>query len=303
VLKYTKINRLEKRFMSFEDRFSVSMPEYYAPLPSLSMALERMGLDPNGDYSPSKENIHKRMLASTATIPLEALDCSDYRRKLDISPPHLFDKIVLNNRGGYCYEINGFFMAVLEELGYECIPLAGRLLFGNPVFGPMRHRMTIAVIDGKRYLCDVGYGSGIADGPVDIDSAEIQLIGENRYAVERHDGGKFGDFTLVRHMDDGSLSYFYTAYLKPYSLFEFLEPNEQAEITFRTRRVCRLRTDTGSIAVDGKVFRRKDGDQVEEIEITSYPQLYKILVDEFNMKVPRMSFSNDWPREFADYGL
>ena len=28
-------------------------PEYYAPLPDIGMALERIGLDPNGDYSPA----------------------------------------------------------------------------------------------------------------------------------------------------------------------------------------------------------------------------------------------------------
>ena len=285
--------------MAFVDRFTIGSPEYDAPLPDIGMALERIGLDPEGDYSPSRENLHKLMLASTATVPFESLDCCDYQRKLDIAPAHLFDKIVMNRRGGYCYEINGFFMALLEGLGYDCIPLAGRLLHGQPVYGPMRHRMTVVTIDGTRYLCDVGYGSGIADGPLDIDSKEIQQVGENRYSIEQHEGAKFGDITLVRHMDDGSESYFYTVYLKPHTLLEFLGPNEQAERVFSTRRVCRLRTDTGSIAVDGKVFRRKVGKETFEEEIASYPHLYKILTEEFNMIVPRMSFSTDWPREIA----
>ena len=284
--------------------FTMVTPEYLAPLPNLGMALERMGLDPKGDYSPSRENLQKLMFACFDSIPFEALDCSDYKRKVDMAPPHLFDKIVLNKRGGYCFEINGFFMAVLEGLGYQCIPLAGRLLFNRQVYGRMSHRTTVVLLDGKRYICDVGYGSGLsADGPLDIDEPGIQEIEGKAFSIHHHEGAAFGDITLVRHGEDGTESFVYTVYLKPHTILEFVPANAMSEIAFSTRRICRMRTATGSITVDGKVFRRKVGDEVFEEEITSYPHLYRILVDEFHLSVPRMSFSDDWPREFADYGL
>ncbi|MCL1835808.1 MAG: arylamine N-acetyltransferase [Oscillospiraceae bacterium] len=290
--------------MPFEDTFKASMPEYFEPLPRLDMALQRMGADPEGDYSPSKQNLQKLMLSSFGTIPFESLDCSDYLRKVDMAPPHLFDKFVMNRRGGYCFEINGFFMAVLEGLGYDCIPLAGRLLFDRPVFGMMGHRTTVARIDGKRYLCDVGYGGGLAaDGPIDIDETGIQEIGEKRFRIRHHIGALFGDITLVRCMDDGTETLVYTVYLTPNTIMDFVPANEMAEKRFRTRRVCRMRTETGHISVDGKIFRRKVYDEITEEEITRYPRLYEILVDEFKLNVPRISFSEDWPREFADYKL
>jgi N-hydroxyarylamine O-acetyltransferase len=291
--------------MTFAESLTPSSPEYFAPLPNLKMALERMGLDPNGDYSPSKENLQKLMFGCFDNIPFEALDCSDYRRKLDISPAHLFDKIVLHRRGGYCFEINGFFYSVLEGLGYDCIPLAGRLLFDRSVFGHMSYRTTVVNIDGKRYICDVGYGSGLAaDGPLDIDETGIQTLVGKDFSIRQHEGASFGDITLVRHQEDGKEVLVYTVYLKPHTVMDFIPANEMSEITFRTRRICRKRTDTGSVAVDGKIFRRRitGEDDIEE-EINSYPQLYKILVDEFDMIVPRTSFSEDWPKEFADYGM
>ena len=289
--------------MSFAEMFTPASPEYFAPLPDLGKSLERMGLDPKDDYSPSKENLQKLMFGCFNNIPFEALDCSDFRRKLDISPPHLFDKIVLHNRGGYCFEINGFFYSVLQGLGYDCIPLAGRLLFDRPVFGRMSHRTTIVHIGGKRYLCDVGYGSGLAaDGPLDIDEPGQQELEGKLFTIKQHHGAQFGDITLVRHQEDKEILV-YTVYLTPNTVMDFIPANEVAEVSFRTRRVCRKRTDTGSVSVDGKIFRRRIGDETIEVEITSYPQLYQILVEEYGMIIPRMTFSDDWPREFATYGL
>ena len=267
------------------------------------MALERIGLDPNGDYSPSLENLIKIMDAYYMTVPYDSLDCCDYFRKVDFAPEHLFEKFVLNKRGGYCYEINGFFMALLESLGYDCFALAGRLLFGRTEYGLMYHRTTVVNINGRRYLCDMGYGSGCAEGPVDIDAAGEQDINGTMFSIRHHDDAQFGDITLVKHNADGTETDFYCVYLRPHTLLEFIAPNERTQISFSTRRIVRLRTETGSITVDGKIFRRKVDGEVFEEEIESYPQLYSILTEEFNMIVPRMSFSPDWPREIALQGI
>ena len=283
--------------MILDNGYSVNAPEYFAPLPDISMALERIGLDPKGDYSPSRENLQKLMLAHMATVPYETLDCCDYMRRVDFAPEHLFEKFVLNRRGGYCFEINGFFMAVLEALGYDCYALSGRLLFGKPIYNLMAHRTTVVNISGKRYLCDVGYGAGCAEGPVDIDEPGVQDILGSKFSIRHHQGGQFGDITLVKHDAEGKESDFYTVYLRPHTLLEFIAPNELTQKS--DRRVVRLRTKTGSIAVDGTVFRRKENGKVTEVEITNYPQFYKILTEEFNMIVPRMSFSKSWPRQLA----
>lgn len=285
--------------MSLGGRYTIAYPEYYKPLPDLGMALERIGLDPNGDYSPSKENLAKIMFAHITHVPYETLDCCDYMRKVDFAPPHLFEKFVLNRRGGYCYEINGFLMAILEGLGYDCYPLSGRLLFGRTVYGSMGHRTTVVTIGGRRYLCDVGYGAGAPEGPIDIDIPGIQEILNYRFSIRHHEGAQFGDITLVKHADDGTESDFYCVYLKPHTLLEFIFPNERAQINFVNSRYLRLRTETGAISLDDTTFRRKVNGEVFETPVTTYPQFYKLLTEEFKMIVPRMSFSKDWPREIA----
>jgi N-hydroxyarylamine O-acetyltransferase len=278
------------------------MPEYFAPMPDIGMALERIGLDPKGDYSPSVENLKKLMHAHLTHVPYENLDIYDYKRKIDFALPHLFEKFVLNRRGGYCYEINGFFMGILEALGYDCYPLSGRLLFGRDTAGPMSHRTTVVTIDGEKYLCDVGYGSGCAEGPVSLSDPGVQDILGYKFSVRHHDGGFYGDMTLVKHLDDGTQADFYTVYKRPHTLLDFIGPNLSTSTSpdspFQKRRVARLKTETGSIVIENKTFRKKVGGEVFEEEITTNKRLYEILTNEFNMIVPKLTFSTDFPREW-----
>jgi N-hydroxyarylamine O-acetyltransferase len=108
--------------------------------------------------------------------------------------------------------------------------------------------------------------------------------------------------TLVKHMEDGTESDFYTVYKKPHTLLDFIGPNYYTSThpnsPFHKKRVVRLRTETGSIVIDGTTFRRKIGKEVIEEEITTNKRLYELLTREFNMIVPRMTFSTDFPREW-----
>lgn len=277
-------------------------PEYFAPMPDIGMALERIGLDPAGDYAPSVENLQKLMHAHMLHVPYENLDIYDYGRRVDFALPHLFEKFVLNRRGGYCYEINGFFMGILEALGYECYALSGRLLFGKDTATPMGHRTTIVTVGGDQYLCDVGYGAGCAEGPVSLNDPGIQDVLGYRFSIRHHDGGFYGDMTLVKHFEDGTSSDFYTVYKRPHTLLDFIFPNEyistEPDSFFRKMRIVRLKTETGSLVIEGKTFKRKVGAEVFEEEITTNKRLYEILTQEFNMIVPKLTFSTDFPREW-----
>ena len=278
-------------------------PEYYSQLPDIGMCLERIGLDPKGDYSPSIDNLRVIMYAYTTHVPYENLDIYDYKKKIDFAVPFLFEKFVLNRRGGYCFEINGFFMAILEALGYDCTPLAGRLYFtAQDVATTMGHRTTIVTIDGAKFLCDVGYGSGCAEWPVSLEDTGIQDILGSRFSIRHHEGDAYGDITLIKHLDDGTEMNFYTVYTRPHTLLDFIFANEFIQASpnsvFWQKRIVRLKTDTGSKVIDGKIFRRKLGGEIIEVEITSNKHLYEILTGEFNMIVPRLSFSNDFPKEW-----
>src|SRR5207244_12704937 len=71
------------------------------------------------------------------------------RRSSDLGEPivldeeKLFEKIVLRRRGGFCYELNGLFAALLEQLGFRVARLAGRVGVDGIAFDHMALRVDL----------------------------------------------------------------------------------------------------------------------------------------------------------------
>ncbi|WP_367136290.1 MULTISPECIES: arylamine N-acetyltransferase family protein [Streptomyces] len=84
---------------------------------------------------------------------------------------HLDEEIVLDpaalvakvtgGRGGFCYELNGAFAALLEALGYQVTRLAGRVMGPEGLFGPPFDHLALLVrtADSEEpWLADIGFG-------------------------------------------------------------------------------------------------------------------------------------------------
>ena len=242
-------------------------PEYFAPLPDLGMALERIGLRREDLASPSVEDLRVLMDAYALSVPFENLDIYDYKRRIDFCLPNLFEKIVVNRRGGYCYEMNSFFMGILEALGYDCAAVSARILMGGTFITPVAHRTTIVTLGDRRYLCDVGFGgAGAPEGPVSFEDG-VQEIAGRSFSIRRQEGDVFGDMALMRHTPEGE-SVFYLFYTRPHSPLEFIALN-QAMYTnpaamFSLNRIVRLRTPQGSKVIDNRILRQTVNGEVTE---------------------------------------
>jgi N-hydroxyarylamine O-acetyltransferase len=72
----------------------------------------------------------------------------------------LVDKLVRRRRGGFCYELNGAFAALLSALGYDVTLMAARVL-GDDGLGPPFDHLALRVDIGASdaWLVDVGFGS------------------------------------------------------------------------------------------------------------------------------------------------
>lgn len=71
-------------------------------------------------------------------IPYENLDLI-HGVSLSLTPESLFQKIILNHRGGYCFELQGAFYYLLKSLGYEIKQYAGRFMDEPGVIQMRRH--------------------------------------------------------------------------------------------------------------------------------------------------------------------
>ena len=105
--------------------------------------LERLELT-GIDRRPTRQNLQALQQAHLYHIPYENLDVMR-GVPLSLEIDDLFRKIVLNHRGGYCFELNGLFSWLLGELGYEVTGYFARFLRSAGDTIPMRGHQVMRV--------------------------------------------------------------------------------------------------------------------------------------------------------------
>src|ERR1700755_1029602 len=113
-----------------------------------------------GPRVPSLQVLHALTAAHTQHIPFENLDVL-LGHGIDVSDDAVFEKLVVRERGGYCFEQNGLFLRVLSALGFEVTPLAARVRIDRPrdFVPPRTHVLLKVALDGAFWLTDVGIGA------------------------------------------------------------------------------------------------------------------------------------------------
>jgi N-hydroxyarylamine O-acetyltransferase len=119
------------------------------------------------------------------TIPFENLDVQmGLPISLDLGT--LQAKLVARRRGGYCFEQNTLFLHVLRALGYDVVPCEARVRHGAQRVLPRTHMLLIVSVDGRRWLCDVGFGGTGLLEPAPLDGEVVEQFAWT-YRVVRED--------------------------------------------------------------------------------------------------------------------
>jgi N-hydroxyarylamine O-acetyltransferase len=96
--------------------------------------------------------------AHLAAIPFENLDVMRGREiRLDL--PGLEAKLVDGRRGGYCFEHNTLFKAVLDRIGFRTQILTARVRPGSDRITPRLHMLLRVETENGAFLADVGFGA------------------------------------------------------------------------------------------------------------------------------------------------
>ena len=87
-------------------------------------------------------------------------------------------KFLDQGRGGYCFEHNTLFGAMLRDLGFNATTLLGRVRRGPPDRWCRTHMVLRVPIDGKPWLADVGFGALCLLEPIPLrDGATADQVG------------------------------------------------------------------------------------------------------------------------------
>lgn len=159
---------------------------------SIDAYLERIGASRESTLA---ELQHRHLLS----VPFENLSIH-LGEEIVLEPDPLVRKVVERRRGGFCYELNGAFAALLTGLGHDVQLLQARVPSADGVGIPYDH---LALrVDGE-YLADVGFGAfshyplriderGDQPDPagtlriVEIDEGDLEILlnGEPEYRLE-----------------------------------------------------------------------------------------------------------------------
>jgi N-hydroxyarylamine O-acetyltransferase len=116
---------------------------------------ERVGLPSGG--GPSLTRLQDLHSAQIHTLPYENFDVL-LGREIDLGIERLVDKMVRSDRGGYCFELNGLFKAVLEAEGFEVRTLLARVHLLQEPTG-RGHQIALVSLGGREWIVDVGNGA------------------------------------------------------------------------------------------------------------------------------------------------
>src|SRR5512139_740329 len=167
--------------------------------------------------SPDVQTLHGLQRAHLQHIPFENLDIG-LKRPIQLEEDALWDKIVIQGRGGFCYELNGLFARLLQETGFDVTYLNARVYNGQGELGiDFDHLALLVRVPGQdeRWLADVGFGDSFNE-PLSLDGPEVQEQGLRAYRVERLQDG----YAIWQRNYDGSWERHYFFDLQPYEFPE-----------------------------------------------------------------------------------
>ncbi len=235
-----------------------------------------------GSLAPTSETLRQLQVAHLLTVPFENLSIHD-KEAIVLETEALFEKIVENRRGGFCYEVNGLFAALLSGLGFQVEMLAAEVAKSDGGFGPNFDHMALMVTLERRWLVDVGFGDSFRE-PLLLDELGAQVQDERAYQIIP-DGTKL----ILKQRDQSDLwttQYRFT--LQPYEFADYAEMcrfHQTSPLShFMQKRVCSRITEEGRITLSETSFitTLKSGERTERA-VTSQEDYAAILSEHFGI--------------------
>jgi N-hydroxyarylamine O-acetyltransferase len=139
---------------------------------------------------PDAQTLQGLQLAHMLHVPFENLDIG-LRRPIRLDEEALWNKIVVHQRGGFCYELNGLFARLLKEIGFDVTYLNARVYNRMGKLGIDFDHLALLVQvpnQSERWLADVGFGDSFNE-PLSFEERGEQIQGLRSYRLEQTSEG------------------------------------------------------------------------------------------------------------------
>lgn len=250
---------------------------------NIELFFERIGLNRNTVVKHNGEFLKAVHYNAVVSIAYENLDILD-NMSLSLEPEDLFEKIVKNRRGGYCFEVNGLLSYILKEMGFEVTDYFARFLRGEPEIPMRRHRVMSVKCDDGVYFCDIGIGQSAPRFPLKIEEGLMQTQFGETYKFEKD--SELG-WVLYDFKDEWRPFISFTEE-KKYEV-DFIQPSfyceKHPDSPFNKHPIIAIKTEDGRKTINNREYKVFEADNVAHIEENiSNDRFYELLEKEFKIK-------------------
>jgi N-hydroxyarylamine O-acetyltransferase len=224
--------------------------------------------------------LHKQHLYH---VPFENLDIH-YKRLFDLDLERIYQKVVNDVRGGFCYELNLLFNWLLVEIGFKSRIIAARIFTEDGMPGPELDHMSVYVKTEKEFLADVGYGD-LFFTPLEIKTP-VQWDGKNYFRIDRWNEG---EYLLSMSPDEKEFSKRYTFSLDLVDAGDFdpicIDKQTNPSSYFVKNLTCTKPTEAGRTTIFNGKLIEKNGDLRIETLIGGEEDLQRVLKEKFGIVI------------------
>ncbi|MGH9501564.1 MAG: arylamine N-acetyltransferase family protein [Terriglobales bacterium] len=232
------------------------------PPTAVSDYLQRIGY--TGSREPTARTLREVHRAHLFTVPFENLDIG-LGRKIVCQEELFLRKIVDRRRGGFCYELNGAFAALLRELGFKVTRLSARVARENGESTPEFDHLALRVDLEEAWLADVGFGDSFVD-PLRLEAGAEQEQAGRKFRIT----AQGGVLHLVGTDHQGEWKRQYSFTQIPRRLDEFAGMchyhQTSPESHFTQQTLCSMATPAGRITLSGRgLIITRNGEREERL--------------------------------------
>lgn len=238
----------------------------------------------SGPLAPTAETLWQLQVAHLLAVPFENLSIHS-GEPVVLDDEALFEKIVVRRRGGFCYELNGLFAALLRALGFDVVMLSAGVMNGEGEFGPEFDHMALRVTLAERWLVDVGFGDSFRE-PLRLDERAEQEQGGRAYRID-----SAGDRLILMQRDgSGDWSAQYRFSLESHVYADYAEMCRYHQTSprspFTQRRVCSRATSEGRVTISQRRLIITKGSERQERALADEREYAEALRQHFGIVMP-----------------
>jgi N-hydroxyarylamine O-acetyltransferase len=234
-----------------------------------------------GPLSPTRQTLHNLHRAHLLAIPFENIDVQ-LGLVPSLEPDAIFEKLIVRERGGWCFEHNLLFAWVVKQIGLRVDLIGATVNRSRHVEGaPINHLALLVHLD-EPYLADVGFGNGfliptpLREGTFNDGRFDFKLTCHGNY------------WRFYNHRENGA-TYDFTGETADLATIDAANRSlaTTSESPFVQTLVCAQLTEDGMTTLTNAALRAYSPAHMNEESASSHESFERILREHFSLTIDR----------------